>query len=129
MKTFQFLVQVFFVSQKREDGLLFSRLGFYSTFFVCSSNYTVAFESLGMLLSERMRIHSVGRVDSGLFRTRVLIDEIWELTDESPIANGAELGFSFFRMGLIAVCLSLIKVKWFEVFRPYLLVDISAGQR
>lgn len=105
--------------------MFFPRHGFYSTFYIPSSDPKSAFESLGLLLSERMKVSSIMCVGNGFFRTRVFVDEVWEISDQGQIDVGIESGFSFFRMGLVDVVFALIKIKWIEIFRRHLLVNIS----
>jgi hypothetical protein len=124
MNTYQILVQAIFVSRLNDAEPSSMRYGFYATFYVDAASPTEVAASLGNIVLERMRSCSVEFVPDGIFRTRVLIDELWELPEEKNAGRQINAGASFFRIGPFSAFYFVIKLALIEFFRTRSFVDL-----
>lgn len=97
--------------------------GFQTTFFVLAINAANAAKKAEKLLGERMEIHSVVGIDSGIFMAYYSVREIWEVTLEKYSNNeGGGSGFTFFLIGRFEMFFLVCRGVFLRRYRQWLLV-------
>jgi len=121
MRAFQFLVRcVFVVVPGIGSGCLH---GCFTTITVQGASPKSAASQVPALLKQRMSESGVGAVADGLCRTQCVIDEIWELANDS--SDGVQgSGFSFFKIGAAAKFTIIINFWWIRLSKPHMLIDL-----
>ncbi|MBV6803801.1 hypothetical protein [Xanthomonas euvesicatoria] len=121
MKAYQVMVEGVFV--------VFPELGvrpggFQTTFFVLAINAANATKKAGELLGERMKVHSVVGIDSGIFTAYYWVHDIWEVTLQAFSPNeGRDSGFTFFLIGRFEMFFLACRGVFLRRYRKWLLVQ------
>lgn len=120
MLAYQVMVEGVFVSISENTR---TRYGFHSTFYMEANNAQNAVQRVGKLMNERLEHHDVKRIETGIFETYVLVQDIWEITSDKLSKNqGKDFGFSFFRIGRIESIYLYFRRLFLSRFRPWLMV-------
>lgn len=119
MKPYKVVVEAIFVDLPNED--LKGRHGFFATFYVLANGAKNAVHRVSDLLQRQMHANAIQETDSGLFRTRYFVHDLWEVDDATYAENADnDSGFTLFRMNAVAEICALLRVTFLEWCKPHL---------
>lgn len=120
MKPYQVIIEGVFISP---PGVEHAHYGFFSTFFVFAHGAKDAVCKANDILNNRLGRHGVRKVKYGLWKTKLCVHDLWELDPATyELRTEPGDGFSFFRISLIESIKCLIRMKYIDRFKPYMII-------
>lgn len=120
MKKYKIIVEVDFVSLESNGGK--KKLGYFCTFFVTSNSAKGAVSKVGQELFVRNKAHHVLYKEHGLFKTRFLINNIWEVSEEVFSKNENGNGFSFFEITMFEAFFFVVRNFIIKNINPHMVI-------
>lgn len=126
LRAYRIVVEGVFVMLPAEK----SKFGFFTTLHVAAPSAIDAKLVAKSLLEKRLAAQQINECADGLFATRYLISDIWEidlLTHKK--CSGSDEGFIFHPINGLDRVVAILRNYWVLVFRPHLFISGAIGIR
>jgi len=123
VKKYRVVVESMFVRLPDEENR--GLYGYFATFEAMGSDAKQAMRGVLPQLSQRISSNGLHIIDAGIYRTRYVVDNVWEVVESDDFVGG---GFTFFRIRPLNAIASIVRYAFIRAFRPYLIFDFDQNK-